>query len=141
MAIANPFPISPIFSIVVAFTEISLTLTPCSSKEAILLNTYDNSSLLDWNNSTVEGRIPSLSIYLTEDNKIDILIEGKNKKQNFAIIIENKIFATDSNHPDRGQLEGYHRYITGNKSDKPRDKTYENNQKTAKNLCRSEKRF
>lgn len=61
----------------------------------------------------------------TEDNEIDILIEDK--EQDAAIIIENKIFATDSNHTDRGQLEGYHRYITG-KSDKDRDKIYEENQ-------------
>ena len=66
------------------------------------------------------------SLNWTEDKEIDILIEDE--KQGFAIIIENKIFATDSNHPDRGQLEGYHRYITGNKSDKHRDKTYKDNQ-------------
>lgn len=46
-----------------------------------------------------------------EDKEIDILIEDKVQK--FAIIIENKIYATDSNHPNRGQLEGYHRYVTG----------------------------
>lgn len=61
----------------------------------------------------------------SEDKEIDILIEDK--KEGFAIIVENKIYASDSNHPDRGQLEGYHRYITGKDSDK-RDKTYMDNQ-------------
>ncbi|MCQ2960096.1 MAG: PD-(D/E)XK nuclease family protein [Bacteroidales bacterium] len=62
----------------------------------------------------------------SEDKEIDILIEDK--IEGFAIIVENKIYATDSNHLDRGQLEGYHRYITGKDSDKDsdkRDKTYE----------------
>lgn len=61
----------------------------------------------------------------SEDKEIDILIEDK--KEGFAIIVENKIYASDSNHPDRGQLEGYHRYITGKDSDK-RKKTYMDNQ-------------
>ena len=39
----------------------------------------------------------------SEYNNIDILIKNDTK----AIIIENKIFAGDSNHEDRGQLEGY----------------------------------
>lgn len=51
----------------------------------------------------------------SEDKEIDILIEDK--KEGFAIIVENKIYASDSNHPDRGQLEGYHRYITGKDSE------------------------
>lgn len=63
----------------------------------------------------------------SEDKEIDILIEDK--KEGFAIIVENKIYASDSNHPDRGQLEGYHRYITGKDSETgkdsdKRDKTY-----------------
>ncbi|MCL2245558.1 MAG: PD-(D/E)XK nuclease family protein [Lentimicrobiaceae bacterium] len=50
----------------------------------------------------------SIIVYPTEWNKseysnIDILIKNDKK----AIIIENKIFAGDSNHEDRGQLEGY----------------------------------
>lgn len=48
----------------------------------------------------------------TEDNNIDILIEGLVKDgKDCAIIIENKIFAADSNHPDRGQLQGYYQYL------------------------------
>jgi len=58
----------------------------------------------------------------SEDNEIDILIEDE--KQGFAIIIENKIFATDSNHDDRGQLEGYHQYITGQRKDERRTRYY-----------------
>lgn len=58
----------------------------------------------------------------SEDKEIDILIEDE--KQGFAIIIENKIFATDSNHDDRGQLEGYHQYITGQRNDERRTRYY-----------------
>lgn len=54
----------------------------------------------------------------TEDNKIDILIEGLDKKDGkvCAIIIENKIFAADSNHNDRGQLQGYYQYLSKEKN-------------------------
>lgn len=59
----------------------------------------------------------------TEDNKIDILIEGlvnKNKdKGKSAIIIENKIFATDSNHSNRGQLQGYYHFLRKEKKYEP----------------------
>lgn len=41
----------------------------------------------------------------SEYNEIDILIINRKRRQ--AIIIENKIWAGDSNHEDRGQLEGY----------------------------------
>lgn len=41
----------------------------------------------------------------SEYENIDILIRNEKKKQ--AIIIENKINAPDSNHPDSGQLERY----------------------------------
>jgi hypothetical protein len=49
-------------------------------------------------------------VYPTEYSKkeyknIDIFIVNRTRKQ--AIIIENKIWAGDSNHEDRGQLEGY----------------------------------
>lgn len=56
-----------------------------------------------------------------EEEEIDILIEGvvKDNKDkeganiNGAIIIENKIYAKDSNHPEKGkgQLQGYYHYI------------------------------
>lgn len=56
-----------------------------------------------------------------EEEEIDILIEGvvkdnKDKEDaniNGAIIIENKIYAKDSNHPEKGkgQLQGYYHYI------------------------------
>lgn len=45
----------------------------------------------------------------TEHSKIDILIIDRYSKN--AIIIENKINAADSNHKDRGQLEGYYQQI------------------------------
>lgn len=44
-----------------------------------------------------------------EYKEIDILIRDYNSKS--AIIIENKIGARDSNHEDRGQLEGYYQII------------------------------
>ncbi len=51
-----------------------------------------------------------IEVFPTENEKseykeIDILIINRKKRQ--AIIIENKIGANDSNHEDRGQLEGY----------------------------------
>ena len=45
----------------------------------------------------------------SEFNEIDILIINRLSKQ--AIIVENKIGAGDSNHEDRGQLEGYFELI------------------------------
>lgn len=48
-----------------------------------------------------------------EEGEIDILIE--NEKQKFAIIIENKIYAKDSNHENRGQLDGYYKQIRDGK--------------------------
>lgn len=63
----------------------------------------------------------------TEDKEIDILIEDK--IEGFAIIVENKIYATDSNHLDRGQLEGYHLYITGKRKDKRRTRYYSEEEK------------
>ncbi|AEA43008.1 PD-(D/E)XK nuclease family protein [Fluviicola taffensis] len=56
----------------------------------------------------------NIKVYPTEFNKsefneIDILIINRISKQ--AIIIENKIGAGDSNHEDRGQLEGYYELI------------------------------
>lgn len=52
----------------------------------------------------------SIKVYPTEYEKseykkIDLLIINRSSRQ--AIIIENKIDAGDSNHEDRGQLEGY----------------------------------
>lgn len=45
----------------------------------------------------------------SEYNEIDILIINRISRQ--AVIIENKIGAGDSNHEDRGQLEGYFNLI------------------------------
>lgn len=58
--------------------------------------------------------IENVKIYPTEFqksefNEIDILIINRISKQ--AIIVENKIGAGDSNHEDRGQLEGYFELI------------------------------
>ncbi len=58
--------------------------------------------------------LDDVAVYPTEYNKseyneIDILIINRISKQ--AIIIENKIGAGDSNHDDRGQLEGYYELI------------------------------
>lgn len=45
----------------------------------------------------------------TEYYEIDILIRDNSIRS--AIIVENKIYASDSNHEDRGQLEGYYQLI------------------------------
>ena len=45
----------------------------------------------------------------TENNNIDILIIDRNSKN--AVIIENKIYAGDSNSQDSGQLERYYSHI------------------------------
>ena len=52
----------------------------------------------------------NVEVYPTEDDKIeyrniDILVLNRSKKK--AIIIENKIYAGESNHDGRGQIEGY----------------------------------
>lgn len=52
--------------------------------------------------------IPNNEIW-TEHKEIDILIIDRTAKN--AVIIENKINASDSNHDDRGQLEGYYQQI------------------------------
>ncbi len=52
--------------------------------------------------------IPSTSTW-TEYKEIDILIIDRILR--FAVIIENKIDASDSNHPDEGQIERYYRRI------------------------------
>ncbi|MFV0538330.1 MAG: PD-(D/E)XK nuclease family protein [Dysgonomonas sp.] len=54
----------------------------------------------------------------SEYNEIDILIINRISKQ--AIIVENKIGAGDSNHEDRGQLEGYYDLIY-NKDNIPKE--------------------
>lgn len=54
----------------------------------------------------------------SEYNEIDILIINRISKQ--AIIVENKIGAGDSNHEDRGQLEGYYNLIC-NKDNIPKE--------------------
>lgn len=52
----------------------------------------------------------SIEVYPSEQYKIeykniDLLILNQKKKE--AIILENKIYAAESNHEDRGQIEGY----------------------------------
>ncbi len=47
--------------------------------------------------------------YKSEYKEIDILLINRTTRQ--AVIIENKIDAGDSNHEDRGQLEGYYNRI------------------------------
>ncbi|MCD8455162.1 PD-(D/E)XK nuclease family protein [Tenacibaculum finnmarkense genomovar ulcerans] len=65
-------------------------------------------------------------VYPTEINKkefnnIDILIINRTKKK--AIIIENKIYAGDSNNSDGGQLERYFKYIRDNEKISPENIT------------------
>lgn len=55
------------------------------------------------------AKIYPTEFHKSEFNEIDILIINRISKQ--AIIIENKIGAGDSNHEDRGQLEGYFELI------------------------------
>lgn len=50
----------------------------------------------------------SLEIH-KELHDIDILLIDKTTKN--AVIVENKIYASDSNHPDEGQLEKYYRIV------------------------------
>lgn len=47
----------------------------------------------------------------SERDEIDILII--NKRTSFALFIENKIGAKDSNHDEHGQLEGYYQVLIG----------------------------
>lgn len=54
----------------------------------------------------------------SENNNIDILIINRSSKN--AIIIENKIYAGDSNHEDSGQLERYFNHVL-NKERIPKD--------------------
>jgi hypothetical protein len=58
----------------------------------------------------IDFNMDNVEVYPKEADKkeyknIDILIINRISKQ--AVIIENKIYAPDSNHEDRGQLEGY----------------------------------
>lgn len=50
-----------------------------------------------------------------EEQEIDILIEGlvNGNAELCSIIVENKIYANDSNHPEKGkgQLQGYYHYL------------------------------
>lgn len=71
----------------------------------IILKTLNSS--FQYNQESIEVK-PSSDNW-TEHNKIDILLIDR--KTNYAIIIENKIYACDSNHDDEGQLERYYRRI------------------------------
>ena len=71
----------------------------------IILKTLNSS--FQYNQESIEVK-PSSDNW-TEHKKIDILLIDR--KTNYAIIIENKIYACDSNHDDEGQLERYYRRI------------------------------
>lgn len=71
----------------------------------IILKTLNSS--FKYNQETIEV-IPSFSNW-SEYKEIDILLIDRKTK--YAIIIENKIYACDSNHADEGQLERYYRRI------------------------------
>ena len=71
----------------------------------IILKTLNSS--FQYNQETIEV-IPSFSNW-SEYKEIDILLIDRRTK--YAIIIENKINACDSNHADEGQLERYYRRI------------------------------
>lgn len=58
---------------------------------------------------TSQCKVYPTEIDKSEYKEIDVLIINRISKQ--AIIIENKIGAGDSNHEDRGQLEGYYNLI------------------------------
>lgn len=74
-----------------------------SGNENQYLNTFLSSI-----DSSFEYRIESLEVY-KEHHDIDILLIDKSTKH--AVIIENKIYASDSNHKDEGQLEKYYRIV------------------------------
>ena len=71
----------------------------------IILKTLNSS--FQYNQESIEVK-PSSDNW-TEYKKIDILLIDR--KTNYAIIIENKIYACDSNHDNEGQLERYYRRI------------------------------
>lgn len=71
----------------------------------IILKTLNSS--FQYDQETIEV-IPSFSNW-SEYKEIDILLIDRRTK--YAIIIENKINACDSNHGDEGQLERYYRRI------------------------------
>lgn len=89
---------------------LSVLLSPISKhkKGGIFLKYFLNTLLIE------DFDINGVEVFPTERdkseyNEIDILIINRKKRQ--AIIIENKIWAGDSNHEDRGQLEGYFNLI------------------------------
>lgn len=71
----------------------------------IILKTLNSS--FQYNQENIEV-LPSFSNW-SEYKEIDILLIDRRTK--YAIIIENKIYACDSNHADEGQLECYYRRI------------------------------
>lgn len=58
----------------------------------------------------------------TEYKEIDILIRDRQKSN--AIIIENKIYSSDSNHKNHGQLEGYYQQIKKDRYEKDHIEVY-----------------
>ena len=90
---------------------ISSLLDPQGS-HALGFSPFNN--LLKVLNSSFQYNQASLEVIPSADNwseykEIDILLIDR--KTNYAIIIENKINACDSNHCDEGQLERYYRRI------------------------------
>lgn len=89
---------------------ISVLLSPESShnKNDTFLKLFLKTLSID-NFEIKDAKIYPTEYQKSEFNQIDILIINRISKQ--AIIIENKIGAGDSNHEDRGQLEGYFELI------------------------------
>lgn len=74
-------------------------------KELLSVLKIENKFLYNKNSVEISPYFP----YKGENNRIDILIIDKTTK--YAIIIENKIYAKDSNHENAGQLETYYSKI------------------------------
>lgn len=86
------------------FLSVLLSPNGRHNKGDLFLRLFLNEAkIMDFDTSLSEV-IPN-ELNKSEYNEIDIFIVNRIKKQ--AIIIENKIGAGDSNHEDRGQLEGY----------------------------------
>lgn len=101
---------------------ISALLSPCGShgQKNLFLNAFLRKTSKDticFENAEVFPKEDDKS----ENSHIDILIIDKRSKH--AVIIENKIYAGDSNNPDGGQLERYYAYVK-NVERVPKDNIY-----------------
>lgn len=85
---------------------ISVLLSPDAShnKKNIFLELFLKNLALE-NFELENAQVYPSERHKTEFKQIDILIINRISKQ--AVIIENKIWARDSNHENRGQIEGY----------------------------------